>query len=226
MKINYCLPIIKKTKEEVIKAIDDNMKDYDYFEVWLDYVSDFDEEFIDDLCNQLKDRLIFLFRRKNLERIKMNLGQRKDIIKFLSKNNSYLDLDITQKEELDFLESNNIKMPLIISYHNYKQTPSKKKLSEIIEEIILHKPSILKISCFCNTNEDAISLLVTLSELKRKNIKFIVSGMGEFGTMVKVQGALLGNEMTFAPLSENETSAPGQITKHNLERIITLIRNS
>ena len=43
--------------------------------------------------------------------------------------------------------------------------------------------------------------------------------MGEFGVVSRVFGALWGNEMTFAPAVKTEQSAPGQLTRSQLENI-------
>jgi len=43
--------------------------------------------------------------------------------------------------------------------------------------------------------------------------------MGEFGIITRVEGILLNNEMVFAPLNKNESSAPGQLTRNELESI-------
>ncbi|HSW47730.1 MAG TPA: type I 3-dehydroquinate dehydratase [Candidatus Saccharimonadales bacterium] len=224
MKIIYCLPIIKSRKNEVLDIINENINQYLYFEIWLDYIDDLDDEFIKKLIKQLEGRIIFLFRRKNLEKINMSLQKREEIIYILEDSNSYLDLDvIEQKEEIDYIEKSSLKIQTIISYHNYKQTPTNDKLGEITDIIIKHNPKIIKLSTFCRDKADALSLLNTLLDLKQKNKKYIVSGMGENGKIVKIFGALWGNEMTFAPLDIKEASAPGQIAKSDLEKILGIL---
>ncbi len=65
--IRYCLPIIKKTKEEVLEMISGN-PDYDYYEIWLGYVENLDTDFVWKLSEQFNGNLIFLFRKQNLEK--------------------------------------------------------------------------------------------------------------------------------------------------------------
>ena len=66
MQINYCLPIIKNNKEEILEIIEKNISEFQFFEVWLDYVEDLDDVFVEKLINLLNDRLIVLFRRQKI----------------------------------------------------------------------------------------------------------------------------------------------------------------
>jgi 3-dehydroquinate dehydratase len=64
-----------------------------------------------------------------------------------------------------------------------------------------------------------LKLLLLQQNLKAQNKKHIVLGMGEFGTITRVFGTLWGNELIYAPISKGEASAPGQLTKQELENI-------
>ena len=76
MKQKYCLPIIKSKTEEVLKIISGNQNSYDFFEIWLDYIKDLNLAFIEKLRKELNGKLIFLFRRQNLETPKMDFKKR------------------------------------------------------------------------------------------------------------------------------------------------------
>jgi len=225
MKIPFCLPIIKNRKTDIFKIIQENIHSYPYFEVWLDYIDDINKVFIKKLVRLLKGRMIFVLRRKNLEKTHMSLKQKTDLILFLKNSQSLLDLDIiTQKEELNFIQNRSLKINVIASYHNYKETPDNGKLKEIIDTIKLYKPQILKISTMCNCRQDALRLLQLLLELKSKNLKCVVLGMGEFGVITRIFGTLWGNEIIFAPAILTEKSAEGQLTKNQLQTIFREFR--
>lgn len=220
MSVKYCLPIIKTKKAEVLKIILENQKTYDFFEIWLDYVEDLDQDFIEQLVKQYDGRLIFLFRRQNLEKITMPLKKRLEIMNMVSKSHCFVDLDISQKEELKTAK----KVRLIASYHNYKETPADEKLDQIVGVMRKLKPAIYKVSTFCNSDLDALRLMDLLFELKDEKVKFIVLGMGEKGRMTRIAGAVLGNEFNFAPIVVTEKSAGGQLTKKELEKITKNIK--
>jgi 3-dehydroquinate dehydratase I len=220
MKIAYCLPIIKKNPEEVIEMIEGNLEDYDYFEVWLDYINGLNDAFIKQLIDLLGSRLVVVFRRKNLEEVRMDRDSRFSMLELLKGSEVLVDLDITtQTAELDFLRDHALSLKVIGSYHDYKQTPDLVQLTAIIDTMDWYQPSIYKLASMCNGPQDGLRLLSQLVELKAKGQKAIVSGMGEFGAVTKVFGALWGNEMTFAPKNLEEQSAPGQLTRETLESI-------
>jgi len=222
MKTKYCLPIIKNTKQQVLQTL--KYKGYNLYEVWLDYIKDLDEAFIKNLVNKFKHKLIIVFRRKNLEEMRLSFDERVRIISLLETSCSFLDLDITtQKNELDLIQKKRLKISTIVSYHNYQETPDGGKLKEIIDTMKTYEPSIYKITTKCNSPKDALRLLELLLAIKEKNIKCIVLGMGKLGIITRIFGSLWGNEMTFAPKKRKESSAPGQLTREQLETVFSVL---
>lgn len=220
MNVKYCLPIIKAGKAEVLEIIRSNDHDYRYFEVWLDYIDEVDESFVKQLIELLGDRLVVLFRRQNLEDIKMNLEQRFKVLEQLSGTDVLVDLDVTtQTKELDHVQEHKLALNTIVSYHNYQQTPDTVQLKAIIGTMEAYQPGIYKLATLCKSREDALRLLEQLLELKARRRRAVISGMGEPGLVTRVFGALWGNEMTFAPQSAAEQSAPGQLTRNQFETI-------
>lgn len=235
MEINYCLPIIKNNKEKVLEMINQNLSDYSYFEIWLDYVEDLDTDFLDFLISNHEERIIFVLRRQKLEDMsktlvsakKVSLDRRQKIIWQVANTKSYLDLDIkTQEDELNYIIEKNLKPNLILSFHDYENTPPYPALIDLLEDMEKYNPSIYKFSTFCNSEIDAVKLLNLLIHLKDKGVKFIVLGMGKEGLVTRIFGSLWGNEMIFAPKSLEEKSAEGQLTKDQLERIFEIIKVS
>src|ERR1041385_46609 len=106
MEIYYCLPIVKKTKKEILAMIYRNLvENYFYFEVWIDYIEDLDEDFLLALADMLPQRLIVVFRRKEHEQMKMSLQQRLTYINLVSGKNIFIDLDINmQKKDLEIIK--------------------------------------------------------------------------------------------------------------------------
>ncbi|HZE86709.1 MAG TPA: type I 3-dehydroquinate dehydratase [Methylomirabilota bacterium] len=218
------MPIVKSTKQEVIQSIQDNLKNYQYFEVWLDYITDVDDAFMKLLIDLLHDKLIILFRRQNLEKIKMTFKKRLVILSLVKQENVFVDLDIiANKKELDYLKMSKGNIATIVSYHNYNLTPTDRTLKGIIEKMKNNNPTIFKIATFCKTENNALRLLQLQQTFKQKKQKHIVLGMGKFGTITRVFGTLWGNEMIFAPQTIADNSAPGQLTKTQLETIFKLL---
>lgn len=219
MKIKYCLPIIKNNKKEVLKAL--KIAGYDLYEIWLDYIKDLDEKFIANVASKFKGKIIFVFRRQNLEPIKLDSERRKKIISLLSKSHCFLDLDfLTQHEELEFLKSSPTNLKLILSYHNYKETQKLDFLINLTAKMKRYSPEIYKFATWCQAERDNLILLDLILKLKEQNLKYIVLGVGERGQITRIIGSLWGNEINFTPRSLKEKSAKGQLTKKSLELIM------
>lgn len=220
--IKYCLPIIKETKKEVLKAL--TTKGYNFYEIWLDYIKDLDEKFVINLSNKFKGKLIFVFRRQNLEKNRLTLDERLKIISLLLKVVVFLDLDfLSQHEELEYLQRDTIRIKLILSYHNYHETPRLDYLQTLVNKMNRYNPEIVKISTFCKKEEDSLNLLNFLLKLKEQKLKYIVLGMSEKGLITRIFGPVWGNAFSFAPKSLNEKSASGQLTKEQLQFIFSKI---
>jgi 3-dehydroquinate dehydratase type I len=216
----YCLPIVKPSKSAVLELIKAHDADYKYFEVWLDYLEDLDDAFLIELMKLLDERLIVVLRRQKLEKPLMERQKRLHSLKTLAGSPVLVDLDVgSQREELEFAMSQTKPVRLIASYHDYQQTPHSVQLKSIIATMEPYRPQVFKLAAFCNDQGDALRLLELLLELKARDLPSIVLGMGEFGQITRVFGALWGNEMTFAPLTHAESSAPGQLTRRQLENI-------
>lgn len=225
MKTKYCLPIIESKSTETFKIIKDNFKNYDYFEIWLDYIEDLTPNFIDSLKKEYNVKLIFLFRRLLLATPNMSYQKRIELVDSLSNSKCLLDLDIfSQKKELEYLNKSNKHIQLILSYHNYQETPDNKKLRKIIDLMMKYNPYIYKISTFCKKDQDALRLIDLSIELKDKNIKNVILGMGDKGTITRIAGVILENEISFTPVDTKSKSAPGQLTKEELEEKVKNIQ--
>lgn len=225
MKYPYCLPIIKTTKQNVIDTINRSKDDYQYFEVWLDHLDDCDEAFVKKLANDLKERLILVFRRLHLEPAEMSFEQQKKLFDSLKNTSVKIDLDISQHIQLDYLHQKEHNAPTIISYHNYERTPKDKTLLDILQQIRSNNPTIIKFATMCQNEQDAVRLLAVLVSLKKLKQKFVVLGMGEHGLITRIFGTLWGNELVFAPQDASESSALGQLTKKQMDGILKLLEN-
>lgn len=215
MNINYCLPIIKNSKEEVLDAVKKYRTEYQYLEIWLDSIKDSDKPFVDKLIYMLQDQLILLFHRGNKIKNQFSSDEKKEILDLLDGSKSFIDLDLSEKEELTYLKK--LKIKTIISYHNYQETPA--NLAEVIKQMDKLHPNIYKVATMCENETDALKLLLLQQSLDSQNKRHIVLGIGEFGTITRVYGTLWGNELIYAPINKKEESAPGQLTKPELENI-------
>lgn len=157
---------------------------------------------------------------------KFSENERLEILKTaLNAGASYVDIDINSSDNfkssiINHIENTNSK--LIISYHNYDNTPDKNKLIRIIEKMKSTKADIYKIATEINGNEDLINVF-SLYQYFAKG-KLIAFGMGEKGRISRVVAEFLGSPFTYASIEANKSTAPGQIDYHSLTQIMDLLK--
>lgn len=127
----------------------------------------------------------------------------------------YVDIELSTVQAHDF--SCNEKTKIIISYHNFSETPSYWDMQKIIFMINKHKPDIIKIATMVQ-EEYEVHKLYRLLTNKPHSEKRIVIGMGEKGRMTRIVGPLLGSYLTFASTPWSK-SAPGQINIEDLKKV-------
>ncbi len=97
----------------------------------------------------------------------------------------------------------------IVSYHNFEETP---ELEAILSEMRARHPQAryYKIAVFANSILDALRML----HFQRKHPDVIGLCMGEKGIITRIL-----SPFTYAPLSEEDKNAPGQLLWSELEAI-------
>jgi 3-dehydroquinate dehydratase/shikimate dehydrogenase len=98
---------------------------------------------------------------------------------------------------------------LILSYHNFSETP---ELESVLAEMKHRCSSAMyyKIATFANSTLDALRML----HFQRQHPEVIGLCMGEKGTLTRILSSF-----TYAPLSEDDKNAPGQLLLSELETI-------
>ena len=217
----YCLPIIKPTRAEVEDVLKKNLSRFRYAEVWLDYVEDIDPGFAASLVGQYPNRLVMIFRRRNLGAMKLSADERFKIMSTLSRKQVLVDMDITaQSDDISRLQAARIPVKSILSYHNFSQTPSDTVLRSLVNKMKGYNAHIIKIATQCTTQRDALRLLSLLIDLRESGQRSIILGMGKHGVITRVFGSIWGNEMAFAPIEAASRSAAGQLTVDKLDSIM------
>ena len=137
---------------------------------------------------------------------------------------SLVDIEVEAKEQykneiISKAKENNCKV--IISYHNYEKTPKKAELEHLIKWCKESEADLVKIACMVNSNQDNARLLGLLNDEK----PLVIVGMDEKGRITRIVAPLLGSVFTYASLSKGKESAPGQMTKEELEKLIKVLKD-
>lgn len=209
-----CVSISTKNVDQCIEMI----RDEELAEIRLD-LTDFDHEAIKKVFTQ-KVKLVATLRPG-----KMNESERLELLKQAIKSGaSFIDIEYEadvkyRKELVEFSKEHGCQV--IISYHNFNETPSRNELERIVSDCYFYGADIAKIASQVNENADMANLLSLYNTSKR----LVVFGMGDKGKITRVLALMLGAEFTFAAPDNGVVTAPGQLKKSELIRIQNQFEN-
>ncbi len=100
---------------------------------------------------------------------------------------------------------------IIISFHDFEKTPQ--DLSTVLKGMENTKAAMYKIATKANSTPDALQML---NFIQSQDIPFTGLCMGEEGQMTRILQPVFGEGLSYAGLSPEYTSAPGQLTIKSL----------
>lgn len=133
---------------------------------------------------------------------------------------TYIDLDISDDQRLLTALKKSAQetgSKIILSYHNYTETPPLKELRGIE---LLYKDlgaDLVKIACKVNAVDD----LLRLYQMYNDNTNIISFGMGQLGVISRVNAPILGAPFTYAYHKLSKPTADGQI---EIEKLIEIYK--
>lgn len=110
---------------------------------------------------------------------------------------------------------------LILSYHNFKETPGRTELIKYMMLMHFYGADGAKVAVMPRTKADVFTLLEATKEASQSlSIPLITISMGELGAMSRIMGWYYGSSLTFAV--GEQSSAPGQVPIEDLKLMIQL----
>lgn len=198
-------------------------KEVDVVEVWLDSIQDL--RLAEIFFEKENIQTPFLFVNKIPEEGGDFMGTSEEhvdrLVEMLERGARYVDVAFqTENSLIDRLvKAKGENDQLIISYHNFEETPDFKNLQKLVEEAVSKGADIVKIATFVGDRAENTTLIEITRWAKEKGINIITVGMGEEGVLSRVICPLLGSNMYYAPLNKGDETAPGQLTKSELQEI-------
>jgi 3-dehydroquinate dehydratase-1 len=105
---------------------------------------------------------------------------------------------------------------VILSYHNYEMTPELNELEKIMNRCFELGADMAKIATMVRVNRDNSKIL----SLYKAPGRLVAIGMGELGKISRIVAPFLGAEFTYASLTDDNATAPGQISYTKLNKYI------
>lgn len=142
------------------------------------------------------------------KRLSIENGVIKPIISLVD----YIDVEYGEDPSLiDYIKKN--KKTLIISHHNYKNTPPLDILISLSQDLEKNGADIVKIATFIQNKDDIIRLLGFAKNYKKP---LIVVGMGKLGLITRIIAPIFGSLITYGFV--NRPYADGQVLVSFLKR--------
>ena len=232
-----CIPIVEKSRDEIIKYAQKIKKHNPDIVEWR---ADFYEEVFNiedmlevakDLKKQLKNiALLFTIRRKN-EGGNLDIESDKylSLVRAMSKskNIDIVDVDISslRREDRHIIYEIKDSSKLLISYHNFKHTPSVEAMKKILLNMNYYKPDIYKLAVMPLNKSDNINVL-KLAVDAEQNLErpIVIISMGKMGVASRICGEIFSSSISFASLEKS--SAPGQIEIDELREVLEIIHKN
>jgi len=212
-----CIPIVGPTQSKSLQDITAAEPLADILELRLDLMSDYD---LDALLAASKKPCIVTNRTKR-EGGQFSGSEEERIVllkQAMVAGAEYVDIETSTPKELlkPFLESER-KSKVILSYHNFTDTPEE---IEHLYELMCGMPAdILKIVTYARDINNNLALFNLIHRSKKDGKKLIALCMGEKGEISRILSPLLGGFLTFGSLETGKETAPGQITGASLRDI-------
>jgi len=110
---------------------------------------------------------------------------------------------------------------VIVSYHNFAETPLRHYLLQVIEDCFDLGADIAKVICRVQSSQDCVRIL-SLYEA-RKNL--VALGMGDLGVITRIAAPFLGAPLTYASLRPGKETAEGQPDLETLEAVMKFLKH-
>lgn len=106
---------------------------------------------------------------------------------------------------------------LVLSYHNFQETPE--NMMEILSELTILNPKLVKVAVMAHTEQDVLDLMNYTRDFKTLNPEqeYVTISMGKVGKVSRITADVTGSSWSFASL--DEVSAPGQISLASMKKI-------
>lgn len=125
----------------------------------------------------------------------------------------YLDVESTAPPDFVLeLKKAHPATKIVLSFHDFQQMPP---LQKVLEGMLRCPADLYKIAVTIPSSVEALELLTFM----KANPQVLAMGMGPFGALTRILSPLFGGRFTYASLTDELSSAPGQVTADELETI-------
>lgn len=234
-----CIPIIGKTKEEILfQALQVMEQDPDIVEWRVDWFQKvFETDQVIETAKKLRSIIknvpcLFTFRtlkeggKQDIDESAyevLNIAAAESGLVDIVDVEAYFNEDLP-KRLIPRIKSVGVKV--IASNHDFIKTPEKQEIINKLCKMQEINADILKIAVMPNSKRDVLTLLEATEEMVRCHAisPVITMSMLGIGTISRLSGEIFGSSVTFA--SAGYASAPGQIHVDKLRNLLSILHDN
>ena len=221
MKYKTCVSIAEQTPSKTKKILKIALSKSDFVEIRLDFLKI--EQIPETLEMIRKDlsRVVCTLRPKNEGgKFVGNEKERIAIIKLIAEYNPFmLDIEFNTLKKNSSLTKylKSTKTKLLVSWHDFKKTPSSAELEKKISQMSKFSSNV-KIVSTAKSTDDSTRMLELYNKKGKNNL--ISFAMGDYGRTSRILCLYLGSPYTYVSLGK--AIAPGQFSVDEVKKIINL----
>jgi 3-dehydroquinate dehydratase type I len=219
-----CIPIVETTVEKALIAIKEVNRWADLIELRADYLKRVKLSLL--LENRRKP---FIVTNRRKEEGGKHKGEERKRLAVLQEavdlGADYIDVELaSERSSLQGLIRNKKGTQVILSFHDFRRTPSLKELQSLLGQMVRSGADVIKIVSFARSWEDNLTILSLIPFAKARRRKIVAFCMGEKGKISRLFSPLLGAAWTYASLSRVKASAPGQLTVREMKQVWEILK--
>lgn len=222
MAYKTCVSIAETTPAKVLSTLKKALKKSDYAEIRFDYVAPTLVPKTLELTKKYHKRCVFTLRPKTEGgKFAGSEKERISILKLISEYNPYLlDVEFStaakNKDLMSYIKKT--KTPVLVSWHDFKKTPSTTMLYQKYQKMKKISNHIKMVATAKSVKDTA----TILSVYKKQHSGLIAFAMGDSGKMSRILCLHLGSPYTYVSLGK--PVAPGQFSLDEIKSLQNLQR--
>ncbi len=213
-----CVPILGPSYADVYNQISHSQQHADLIELRVDLFEDITSDELKQLQSQFTIPMMLTLRSVQ-QGGKYSGNENERFIKVRSLaalKPAYLDLENDLPLGLLTEISQNFpEIKLIISYHNFAETPDSHSLDQLLKSMQKTSAWSYKIAVNANSSLEALRFL-NWAKLHTHSTNLIAISMGSYGQISRILAPVIRSPLTYAFLNEDQQTAPGQFSVQTL----------
>ena len=212
-----CIPVVETTMGRALIAIKEVNRWADLIELRVDYLRGVKLELL--LENRQKPFIVTNRRKEEGGQYRGEEKKRLGVLReAVDLGADYVDVEFAaERSFLQRLLRDRRGAKVILSFHDFRGTPSIKELQKLFGQMIRLEADVIKIVPFARSWEDNLSILSLIPFARERRQKIVAFCMGEKGKISRVFSPFVGAAWTYASINRTRASAPGQLTVRELK---------